>query len=91
MPSIGSIVDVRGILDAWNMLDVKERLVSVREVQIAVQFNARIIGQLRDITSQRSVRKADDARESCRRWIGEELLEERVAGLTLVSFCVTMR
>jgi len=69
MPGICGVVDVRGVFDPWNVLQVEERLIAVLEIEITVNLNARILWQLADLATEWTVRETNDATEGLRCWV----------------------
>jgi len=74
MSRIRRIIDMRGILNSGDLPQVEEGLVTVLEIEVAVQLDAGVIRQLRDVATERTVRETYDATERFRGGIGDELL-----------------
>jgi len=85
MASISRIEDVGRLLDAWDVLEMEERLLAIRQVEVAVELDAVIVGELRNVRPQGAASETDDAGEGGRGRVDEELFEEGVACLSRVS------
>ncbi len=71
MARISRKEDVSRLLDAWDVLEMEEGLLAIRQVEVAVELDTVVVGELRDICPQRSASQTDDAGEGGRRRVDE--------------------